>query len=93
MQVAKDATDTSCVPIHQEHQGLDCGPPAVSPVLTQDVQQHLQGLPAQPEIRVCILFIKKPVQDRDAYVDPAVQGPWLVEGKVEKKGVPAGRYR
>ncbi|KAF3858991.1 hypothetical protein F7725_021390 [Dissostichus mawsoni] len=45
---------------------VEDGTCSVSPVLTQDVQQHLQGLPAQPEIRACVLVIKKPVQDRDA---------------------------
>ena len=66
----------TCQP-EEEHQGLDGGTPSVSPFLTQEVQQRVQGLTAQPKIWPCVLVIKEPVQDRDGQIYPAVQGSWL----------------
>ncbi|KAJ4943501.1 hypothetical protein JOQ06_006001, partial [Pogonophryne albipinna] len=51
----------TCQP-EEEHQGLNGDTPSVSPFLTQEVQQRVQGLPAQPKIWPCVLVMKEPVQ-------------------------------
>ncbi|XP_061597597.1 cilia- and flagella-associated protein 61 [Cololabis saira] len=61
----------------EEHQGLNCDTPSVSPLLVEQVQQHGQGLSAQPQIWPCVLLAKKPVQHRNCQVYPAVQGSGL----------------
>lgn len=60
----------------------------MSPILVEKVQQHCQGLSAQPEVLPGVTLIKKFVQDRHGQVDPAVQGSgldWEKEGKNRRK--------
>lgn len=73
---------STCQP-EKKHKDLNSGTPTMWPILVKEVQQHFQRLPAQRKIRPSVLIIKKPVQDWDTQVNPAVLWSRLVKENKE----------